>query len=141
MVDIREGSAAKLEEVLALWARAGSPPSITDDLGPLNALLRHDPQALLLAHAEDGELIGSLIAVWNGWRGSFFRLAVDPAHRRRRIATELVREGEARLRARGAVRIDAIVAADERGAVGLWCALGYKRQEDRVRFVRNFGDP
>ena len=122
--------------MLALWARAGSPPSPTDSIESLELLLDEDPRSLLLAYV-DGSLAGSLIAVWNGWRGSFFRLAVDPSHRRRGIATRLVREGERRLRARGALRLDAIVAPDDAAATGLWGALGFELQADRARFVRN----
>ncbi len=136
---IRDASEGDLDGVLALWARSGTPPSATDDIGSLRALLREDPRGLLLAHADDGELAGSLVAVWNGWRGSFFRLVVDPRFRRRGIATALVREGELRLRARGAARLDAIVDADDRAASGLWLALGYAPQRDRARFVRNLG--
>jgi ribosomal protein S18 acetylase RimI-like enzyme len=83
-------------------------------------------------------VVGSLIAAWNGWRGSFYRLAVHPEHRRNGLATRLVREGEKRLRDRGAVRLDAIVAADEVGAMSFWRAVGYEHQGDRSRFVRNF---
>jgi ribosomal protein S18 acetylase RimI-like enzyme len=49
-----------------------------------------------------------------------------------------VREGERRLGACGALRIDAIVAGEDEPACGLWRALGYERQADRVRFVRDF---
>jgi len=122
--------------VLALWARSGSPPSPTDNSASLELLLEHDARSLLLAYA-DGSLAGSLIAVWNGWRGSFFRLGVDPSHRRRGIASALVREGERRLRERGALRLDAIVARDDAAATGLWRALGFELQADRARFVRN----
>ncbi len=83
-------------------------------------------------------MVGSLIAAWNGWRGSFYRLAVHPDHRRRGLGGRLVREGERRLRENGARRLDAIVAADEAVAIGFWEALGYERQRDRVRFVQNF---
>jgi ribosomal protein S18 acetylase RimI-like enzyme len=109
---------------------------VTDDLESLGALLAHDPRGLLLAEV-GGDVVGSLIAVWNGWRGSFFRLAVHPQHRRRGIATRLVSEGERRLRARGACRLDAIVASEDIVATGLWRALGYERQNERARFVRN----
>jgi ribosomal protein S18 acetylase RimI-like enzyme len=136
MTELRDGSRDDVEDVLALWARSGSPPTVSDNVESLASLLDHDPRSLLLAHA-DGKLVGSLIVVWNGWRGSFFRLAVDPRHRRRGVATELVREGERRLRERGALRIDAIVASDDAGAMGLWRARGYDRQADRSRFVRN----
>lgn len=81
-------------------------------------------------------MIGSLIATWDGWRGSFYRLAVHPDRRRQGIATALLREGERRLRARGAIRLTAIVADDDPVAIGFWQAAGYARQCDRVRFVR-----
>jgi ribosomal protein S18 acetylase RimI-like enzyme len=83
-----------------------------------------------------GEIIGSLIAAWNGWRGSFYRLAVRPDHRRRGLATRLVREGERHLRDRGARRLDAIVDSDELMAMDFWRATGFELQHDRSRFVR-----
>jgi ribosomal protein S18 acetylase RimI-like enzyme len=110
---------------------------VTDSIEPLRGLLALDPQSVLVADA-DGDIVGTLIAAWNGWRGSFYRLAVAPEHRRRGLATVLLREGENRLRERGAVRIDAIVAADEAGAMSFWGSAGYNRQNDRSRFVRNF---
>ena len=134
---IRDGRREDLDAVLALWALSGSLPTVTDSVESLRRLLAVDPQAVLVADAH-GEIVGSLIAAWNGWRGSFYRLAVAPNHRRRGLATVLVREGENRLRERGAVRLDAIVAADESAAMSFWRAAGYHHQSDRARFVRNF---
>jgi len=74
--------------------------------------------------------------VWDGWRGSFYRLAVHPEHRREGLATELVREGERRLAAHDAERLTAIVAGEDPGAHEFWAAAGYERQADRERFVR-----
>jgi ribosomal protein S18 acetylase RimI-like enzyme len=109
-------------------------PSVTDTReGP--AALARDRQALLVAE-EAGAAIGSLIAAWDGWRGSFYRLAVHLDRRRQGIATALLRDGERRLRARGAVRLTAIVAEDDATAMGFWRATGYRRQTDRARFVR-----
>jgi ribosomal protein S18 acetylase RimI-like enzyme len=72
--------------VLDLWAAAGSLPTITDSRDGLARLLATDSQALLVAEIE-GVLAGSLIAAWDGWRGSFYRLAVSPEHRRKGLAT------------------------------------------------------
>jgi ribosomal protein S18 acetylase RimI-like enzyme len=135
--DIRCGRGEDLDAVLSLWALADALPTVTDSVEPLRRLLAFDSQAVLVADAK-GEIVGSLIAAWNGWRGSFYRLAVAPEHRRRGLATVLVREGENQLRQRGAVRLDAIVAADESAAMSFWRAAGYQRQSDRSRFVRNF---
>ncbi len=123
--------------MLDLWALSHANPTVTDRIEPLLSLLTADPQALLVGDIR-GEMVGSLIAAWNGWRGSFYRLAVHPDHRRRGIATLLVREGERRLRSRGAIRLDAIVASDEPAAMRFWRAAGYVCQPDRSRFVRNF---
>lgn len=76
-------------------------------------LLDADPEALLVAESDGGEIVGSLIAAWDGWRGSFYRLAVNPEQRRQGIGTALLREGERRLLAHGAARLTAIVADDD----------------------------
>jgi ribosomal protein S18 acetylase RimI-like enzyme len=131
---IRNATADDIPFVLGLWAAAGSPPSVTDSLDGLARLLAADPQALLVAERE-GVLTGSLIAAWDGWRGSFYRLAVSPEHRRKGLATMLLREGERRLRERGAVRLTAIVADDDPTAMSFWRAAGYEHQQHRARFV------
>jgi ribosomal protein S18 acetylase RimI-like enzyme len=123
--------------VLDLWATAGSLPSVTDSSDGLARLLAADPQALMVAELR-GVLVGSLIAAWDGWRGSFYRLAVLPEHRRKGLAMMLLRAGERRLRERGAVRLTAIVADDEPDAIAFWQATDYERQKHRARFVHHF---
>lgn len=132
---IRNAESADLPAVLNLWGAAGAIPSATDDLPGLERLLRRDGESLLLAQCGE-EIVGTLIAGWDGWRGNFYRLAVEPARRRGGIATALVRAGEERLLRRGARRLTAIVAAEEEGATSLWRAAGYTQQADRARFVR-----
>jgi ribosomal protein S18 acetylase RimI-like enzyme len=137
---IRSAGVSDIAGVLDLWATAGSVPTVGDDSPDgLTRLLATDPQALLVAELED-VLAGSLIAAWDGWRGSFYRLAVAPEHRRIGLATELLKEGERRLRERGAIRLTAIVAEDEDKAMGFWRAVGYEHQQHRARFVRHL-DP
>jgi ribosomal protein S18 acetylase RimI-like enzyme len=133
---IRSAIADDIPSVLGLWSAAGSLPSVTDSRDGLTQLLATDPQALLVAEL-DGVLTGSLIAAWDGWRGSFYRLAVSPEHRRKGLATMLLREGERRLRERGAVRLTAIVADDEARAMAFWRSAGYEHQQHRARFVRH----
>jgi ribosomal protein S18 acetylase RimI-like enzyme len=135
---IRRAGVQDIAAVLDLWATTGSLPSVTDSPDGLARLLAVDSQALLVAELE-GVLAGSLIAAWDGWRGSFYRLAVAPEHRRKGLATMLLREGERRLREWGAVRLTAIVADEEAGAMGFWRAVGYERQQHRARFVRHLG--
>jgi ribosomal protein S18 acetylase RimI-like enzyme len=133
---LRTAAAADLDAVLALWRRAGASPSSTESLDDLRRLLARDPEALLVAEA-DGDVVGSLVVGWDGWRGGFYRLAVDPAERRRGLATALVRAGEERLRALGANRLHAIVETEEAGAMAFWAAAGFELQSARSRFVKN----
>jgi ribosomal protein S18 acetylase RimI-like enzyme len=137
---IRSAESGDRDPVLGLWRAAGALPSVSDSREGLERLLATDREALLVAESADAPesadaLVGSLIAVWDGWRGSFYRLAVHPDLRRRGVASALLREGERRLRARGAVRLTAIVADAEPAAMGFWEAAGYLCQRDRTRFV------
>ena len=133
---IRSASSADVGAVLSLWAAAGVPPGVSDTPAALATLLDGDPEALVVAGSSSG-IVGSLIAAWDGWRGSFYRLAVHPEHRREGVATALLIEGEQRLRRRGAVRLTAIVAEDEPQALEFWRAAGYAQQPNRVRFLRH----
>lgn len=122
--------------MLELWARAGAVPTATDDLGALELLTGTDPGALLVA-TEGAALIGSLIATFDGWRGAFYRLAVDPARRRAGVGSALVAEGERRLAARGVRRIALIAVAGHAHATGFWAAAGYEHQSGSTRFVKD----
>jgi ribosomal protein S18 acetylase RimI-like enzyme len=132
---IRSATEEDVPAVLALWKAARSPAGAEDTHESVMRLLANDDQALVIAVA-DGQVLGSLIAAWDGWRGSFYRLAVDPAHRRGGLASALLDHGERHLRARGALRLTAIVADDELAAMGFWRAAGYEQQSHRARFVR-----
>jgi ribosomal protein S18 acetylase RimI-like enzyme len=131
---IRSATSQDIMSVLALWQAASETPTVTDTREGLMRLLAADDGALIVAES-DGALVGSLIAAWDGWRGSFYRLAVHPASRRQGIARALVGEGERRLRALGAVRLTAIVIDDDPVAMAFWGAAGYARQRHRARFV------
>jgi hypothetical protein len=125
--------------VLDLWDTADGPASVSDTPQGLSCLLARDSDALLLAE-RGAVVVGSLIAVWDGWRGSFYKLVVHPQHRRQGLATALLREGERQLQARGAVRLTAIVAEDDPAATGFWHAAGYERRQ-QARFVRHPAGP
>ena len=134
---IRPAGPADIAAVLALWTRARSPGAVTrDDDEVVGRLLETDPGALLVAE-DEGELVGTLIAAWDGWRGNMYRLAVAPDRRREGIARRLVEAGEDRLRDRGSRRVSALVWRDDEPAYGLWEATGYEDNAGVARFVRN----
>jgi ribosomal protein S18 acetylase RimI-like enzyme len=136
-VKVRPCRPDEVGEVLELWHAAETYPSATDDQEGVDALLAHDAEALLVAEV-DGDIVGALIAAWDGWRGNMYRLAVAPAHRRAGLATELVRAGERRLRERGARRVTALIAKEDTAAVALWQAAGYGCDERVDRYVKTW---
>ena len=108
---------------------------MADDRTSITHLLTHDPQALLIAEQE-GRIVGTLVAAWDGWRGNMYRLAVHPAQRRGGVGLALVRAGEERLVALGAQRITALVIAAHDDATGFWEAAGYSHDVRMARYVK-----
>ena len=149
MIALRAGTVDDVEAVLAFWSVATTEPSSTDDAGALRTLLADAPDALLLA-VETGELpadevVGTVIAGWDGWRGTMYRLAVAPARRRQGIATQLVAAAEASLRARGTRRMHLIVGRGTAGAhadtaEAFWRSAGYLPTE-QLRMVKDLDGP
>jgi ribosomal protein S18 acetylase RimI-like enzyme len=123
--------------VLALWeserSRHASTPDRVEDI---QRLIADSPGALLVAEQEE-EIVGVLIAAWDGWRGNLYRLAVREDRRRQGLGLALLRAGEEYLRGRGARRVTALVAFDDEGAGGFWDSAGYRQDEEIGRRVRN----
>jgi ribosomal protein S18 acetylase RimI-like enzyme len=134
---VRPAQGGDIPGVLELWDRARSPAAVTpDDEQVVSRLIDHASDALLVAE-HDGQIVGALIAAWDGWRGNMYRLAVLPHLRRKGIATRLVEAGHEHLRSKGAGRVTALVAHEEEDAVRLWESAGYHDDEQIARFVRN----
>jgi ribosomal protein S18 acetylase RimI-like enzyme len=132
---LRSAGTADVQDLLALWRQADAVPTLTDDADSIAVLLAHDPGALVVAVDDAGRVVGSVIAGWDGWRGSVYRLAVAPEARRGGVARALLAEAERRLTDKGAQRLAAIVDADSPEAVAFWQASGWHQQDGRLRFV------
>jgi ribosomal protein S18 acetylase RimI-like enzyme len=134
---IRAARPGEASAVLAVWRAAAAEPSISDDGESIERLIAHDPAALLLA-VDAGRIVGTVIACWDGWRGSIYRLAVLPDWRRRSLGTRLVRAAEERLRALGAPKVAALVLREHGHAVSFWRSIGYEHDERVARWTRSF---
>ncbi|MEY9945139.1 GNAT family N-acetyltransferase [Kitasatospora sp. GAS1066B] len=132
---IRPAGAAEIPDLLAFWARAAEGTSITDDPAGVARLIERDPEALIVAE-RDGALAGTVIAGWDGWRASLYRLAVDPDQRRQGIGAALLAAAERRFAALGGRRADAMVLVDNELGQHAWRAAGYHREEQWRRWVK-----
>ena len=133
---IRSATPGDASSILELWRLADAEPTRTDDEKGICSLVAHDPEALFVAE-EDGKLVGSVIVAFDGWRGTFFRLAVLPARRRAGIGRALVYAGERSLRERGAVRITLFAVKAAVGADEFWLASDYANDNRTQRYVKN----
>lgn len=134
---MRRASRDDVDAVLELWASSRSAHASTPDRREdVERLLQGSPAALLVAE-DGGQVVGAVIAGWDGWRGNIYRLAVDDRYRRKGIGLLLTRAAEDYLRGCGARRITALVAHDDEAAGSFWDAAGYPRDTEIGRRVRN----
>ncbi|BCJ52906.1 N-acetyltransferase [Actinoplanes sp. NBRC 14428] len=135
---LRAAESRELGAVLRFWLTAAENASRPADTpAAVAALHLRDPDALILALDGD-EIVGTVIAGWDGWRCHLYRLAVAPARRRAGIGRALVDAAEQRCRALGGTRMDAMVLDDNEAAHAIWAARGYRRQDDWSRWIKQF---
>ncbi|GIE67648.1 GNAT family N-acetyltransferase [Actinoplanes palleronii] len=133
---LRVAEKSELAAVLAFWQGAaendGRP---VDTAAAVQALVTRDPEALILA-VDGAEIVGTIIAGWDGWRCHLYRLAVAPRHRRAGVGGRLITAAEERFRSLGGTRADAMVLDANAGAHGIWARHGYHPQAEWSRWVK-----
>jgi ribosomal protein S18 acetylase RimI-like enzyme len=131
-IDIRAYHPQDGAAVVALWQACGLVVPQNDPYADLR--LKHDyqPDLFLVGRGcEDGRVLATVMAGYDGHRGWINYLAVDPAHRRRGIGRQMLAAAETRLRALGCPKINLQVRRTNRAVIDFYHRVGF-RDDDVV---------
>ena len=115
--------------VRALWEEAfpDDPPHNRAGIA-IPAKLAIQPELLLVA-LDNGAVVGTAMAGYDGHRGWLYSIAVRRTHRRCGIGTLLVREAERRLAQLGCNKVNLQLRAENAAVAAFYRRLGYAAEE------------
>lgn len=122
------------DRMVVLWKRAGLSfrPRGRDSKKMMEKQMRAFPEFFIGAFV-GGRLVGVMIASYDGrMKGWMNRLAVDPEHRRRGIAQQLVNAAEKTLEKHGATILCALIEVPNKESLNLFQKMGYKAHRDII---------
>jgi len=137
-MNLRAATPDDAERIVRFWHDSGASMGPGDSVESVRRAVSH-PAALMMLAEAGGELVGTLLGTFDGWRGNMYRLVVHPAWRRQGIARRLVRRIEQFFAECGARRITVLIEVDRPWAVAFWTAAGYPRDDHIVRHVGTTG--
>lgn len=132
---IRQFTEADTEQAVALWETCGLTRPWNDPRADIARSLSAKPELFLAAVtdlAEPGaepQLLGTVMAGYDGHRGWMYYLATAPESRGAGVGRALVAEVERRLEALGCPKAQLMVRTDNTQATGFYEALGYEVNE------------
>lgn len=128
-MEIRPYQVADFAGLDALWREAfpNDPPRNRADISvPAKLAMKDD---LLFVAVEDGAVIGSIMAGYDGHRGWLYSVAVRQDAKRRGIGTALVQTAEAALRKLGCCKINLQVRSTNAAVIEFYKGLGFAVEE------------
>lgn len=117
------------EAVVALWAESGLTRPWNDPRADIARKLAEQPELFFVATRSDGELVGAVMAGYDGHRGWLNYLATSTAARGTGAGRALVEHAEAALLQRGCPKINLQIRAGNDAVVGFYRHLGYTVDE------------
>ena len=122
---IRPFAPADTEQVVALWHAAGLTRPWNDPHLDIQRKLAVQPELFLVA-VDRKDVVGSVMAGYDGHRGWLYYLASATERRGEGIARALVGQAEARLVAMGCPKVQLMVRPENEVARGFYDALDYE---------------
>ena len=112
--------------IVSLWNKVfESDPSWNEAAEMIRIKKTVQPELFLVA-VLNNQIIGTVMAGFDGVRGWIHRLAVHPSNRRTGVAAELMRVAEEQLQALGCPKVNLQVRSDNEGVVAFYRKQGYE---------------
>ncbi len=129
--EIRRLTIDDYNPIIRLWADAGLEHRPKGrDSREMVAKEMQFPGAAYFGYFDEGKMLGVVIANFDGRRGWINRLAVDPDHRGKRIAGELIRHAETHMRSLGAIVMTALIHELNTPSMACFKKDGYLCQDE-----------
>ncbi len=117
------------DDLVALWEACGLTRTWINSHDEIAIKAAEDPEGLMVAVAsgndQPAQIVGSIMAGYDGHRGWINYLGVHPNWQRQGIARELMRHAEAYLRTRGAPKINLQVRRGNDAVLAFYDQIGY----------------
>jgi ribosomal protein S18 acetylase RimI-like enzyme len=124
MLAIRLFQALDEEAVITLWSACGLLRPWNDPHKDIQRKLQVQPDLFLVATL-DSQVIGSVMAGYDGHRGWIYYLAVHPDSQQSGIGRQLAAAAEQRLQHLGCPKINLLVRRDNEAVTAFYTHLGY----------------
>lgn len=123
-LQIRPFAESDTQAVVALWRECGLTRPWNDPYKDIARKLRVQPE-LFLVGEEDGAVVASVMAGYEGHRGWVYYLAVAPSCQGRGHGRRLMEHVEAALLALGCPKISLLVRSTNSAVLDFYARLGY----------------
>ena len=136
-IQFRFAALSDIDELISFWSinsENANRPIDTREL--VMQLIEKDSEALTVA-IKESRIIGTVIAGWDGWRGSIYRLTVENSARRSGLGTQLMTLAEQRLMRLGAQWVSAMVLDSNHEAHPFYSSLNYTKQVEWHRWIKD----
>lgn len=125
---IRPFREADRQAVIALWRVSGLLRPWNDPDKDIDRKLAIQPDLLIVVEQE-GHLIATAMAGYDGHRGSVYYLAVDPSYQHQGIGRRLMERIEETLHALGCPKLNILVRTSNKEVLAFYRKLGYSADE------------
>ena len=127
------------EQVVALWQDVFGYPDARNAPGLVIDKKRAVDDGLFFVLLQGPQVVGTVMAGYDGHRGWIYSLALLPQHRRAGLGSRLLAHAEARLLERGCVKVNLQILESNQAVRGFYLANGY-RVEPRVSMGKQLPD-